>query len=304
MLRDLDSAEEIVAATRRLLKAAGVDDRLPTPVEDIVAAAGLVPSDELPFDESVLRRAPAELAAKVRQLGLKHKIHAMLDRRERKVYINPDIQHDARRRFRALHEVGHDVLPSQRDRAYADNQFTISWLSRVRDERDANQTGAELLFQLDLFRVIAAEYSVGIASVVELADRFGASYHAALRRYAETHHRPVAALVLEHSPCASEPLTFRRREAVCSTAWESRFGCPDRWPVPLCAPAFGFVAEAQEAVLWERPASGEYRFPDIDNVMRAVRVDAFSNRYSVLVLLWEPRRESLKRRRRLVTLPA
>ena len=160
MLRDVDSAKEIVVASRRLLKAANVDDRLPTPVEGIVSAAGLVPSDELPFDESVLRRAPAELAAKVRQLGLRHKIHAMLDRRERKVYINPDIQHDARRRFRALHEVGHDILPSQRDRAYADNQFTVSWLTRVRDERDANQAGAELLFQLDLFRMIAAEYRV------------------------------------------------------------------------------------------------------------------------------------------------
>lgn len=299
MLRDLDSAAEITAATERLLKAAAVDSRLPTPVEDLVAAAGLAPSDELPFDESVLRRAPAELAAKVRQLGIPSKIHAMLDRWERKVYINPEIQHDARRRFRALHEVGHDILPSQSDRAYADNAATLSWFSKARSERDANQTGAELLFQLDLFATMAAEYRVGMAAVIELANRFGASYQAALRRFAESHDRAVAGLVLDHSPSASEPLTFRRREAICSMAWEQQFGRIDRWPDELAVHEFPFVAQAQTAVLWQRPAGGEMRLCDHALQMRDVRVEAFSNSYNVLVLLWAPQRELFKRRRRL-----
>src|ERR1700678_1761895 len=107
MLRDLPDADEIAAASERLLRAADARGRLPTPVEDLVAAAGLSPSDEMPFDESVLRRAPAHLAEAVRRLGLKHKIHAMLDRRERLVYVNPEIQNNSRHRFRALHEVGH-----------------------------------------------------------------------------------------------------------------------------------------------------------------------------------------------------
>ena len=273
--------------------------RLPTPVEDLVVAAGLAPSDELPFDESVLRRAPAELAAKIRQLGIPSKIHAMLDRWERKVYINPEIQHDARRRFRAPHEVGHDILPSQRDWAYADNAATLSWLSKVRAERDANQTGAELLFQLDVFATMASEYRVGMAAVIDLANRFGASYQAALRRFAETHVRAVAGLVLDHSPSASEPLTFRRREVICSEKWEDRFGRIDRWPDALAVPEFPFVAQAQTAVLLERQTAGEMRLCDRSLQVRDLRVEAFSNSYKVLVLLWEPQRELFKRRRRL-----
>ena len=100
----------------------------------------------------------------------------MLDRRERLVDVNPSIQQESRRRFRALHEVGHDILPSQQAPAYADNARTLSWLITVKRERDANQTAAELLFQRDRFRRIAADYAVGMATVVELADRFGASY--------------------------------------------------------------------------------------------------------------------------------
>ena len=61
MLRDCDNEDEIVGASRRLLKLADATERLPTPVEDIVHAAGLDRSQELPFDESILRRAPAHL---------------------------------------------------------------------------------------------------------------------------------------------------------------------------------------------------------------------------------------------------
>jgi hypothetical protein len=301
MLRDLPDADEIAAASERLLRAADARGRLPTPVEDLVAAAGLSPSDEMPFDESVLRRAPAHLAEAVRRLGLKHKIHAMLDRRERLVYVNPEIQRYSRRRFRALHEVGHDILPSQRESAYAENARTLSWAARVESERNANQTAAELLFQRELFRQIANGYTVGMAAVIELADLFGASYHATLRRYTETHRAPLAGVVLDHSPCASDPLSFHRREAICSPTWEERFGRPDAWPPVLSAPTFSFVSEARQAALWQSTTSGKLRFPDLGNAFRDLQIDAFSNTYSVLVLMWEPRREKLKRRRRLVS---
>lgn len=303
MLRDLESEGEIVAASERLLRAADARGRLPTPVEDLVKAAGLSDSDEMPFDESVLRRAPADLADAVRRLGLKHKVHAMLDRRERLVYVNPDIQHEGRRRFRALHEVGHDALPSQQQPAYADNAQTLSWLVRVKHEQDASQVAAELLFQRELFRRMAAEYAIGIAALIELADRFGASYHAALRRYAETHRSPLAGLVLDHSPCAAEPLSFRRREAICSPAWERRFGRPDAWPNVLQAPVFGFLSEARRAAVWQSTVEGEFRLAALDNEIRDLRVNAFSNSYRLLVLLWEPQRERLKRHRKLATAP-
>lgn len=301
MLRDLPDAEEIAAASERLLRAGDARGRLPTPVDDLIGAAGLLASDEMPFDESVLRRAPTHLADAVRRLGLKHKVHAMLDRRERLVYVNPTIQQESRRRFRALHEVGHDILPSQREPAFADNVLTLSWATHLRQERSANQTAAELLFQRELFRQIAAGYSIGIAAVIELGDLFGASYQATLRRYTETHRAPLAGIVLDHSPCASEPLSFHRKEAICSSAWEERFGRPDAWPPILHAPTFSFVREARDAAMWQSTTSGELRLPDLANTFHELQIEAFSNTYSVLVLLWQPQRERLKRRRRLVT---
>lgn len=303
MLRDLASEGEIVAASERLLRLADARGRLPTPVQGLVTAAGLSDSDEMPFDESVLRRAPAHLADAVRRLGLRRKVHAMLDRRERLVYVNPEIQHEGSRRFRALHEVGHDILPSQQQLAYADNAQTLSWLVRLGQEQHANQVAAELIFQRELFRRMAAEYEIGTATVIELADRFGASYHATLRRFAETHRAPVAGLVLDHSPCASEPLSFRRREAICSSAWETRFGRPDAWPPVLQAPVFGFVSAAGRAALWQTTADGDFRLPARDNEIRELRVSAFSNSYRLLVLIWEPQRERLKRRRKLAATP-
>lgn len=304
MLRDLPREKEIARASEQLLRAADAQGRLPTPVEDLVEAAGLAASGEMPFDESVLQRAPAHLADAVRRLGLKNKVHAMLDRRERLVYINPEIQHEGRRRFRALHEVGHDALPSQQQPAYVDNARTLSWLTHMREEQDANQTAAEMMFQRDLFRLMASEYEVGMAAVVELADRFGASYHASLRRYAETHHAAVAGLVLDHSPCVAEPLGFRRREAICSPSWEKRFGRPDIWPKVLSRPVFTFVDEARRAALWQATADGEFRYSALNDEPCDLRVSAFSNSYSVLVILWQPMRERLKRRRRLVSATA
>jgi hypothetical protein len=267
----------------------------------LVHAAGLAPSDEMPFDESVLRRAPAHLAEAVRRLGFKHKVHAMLDRRERLVYVNPEIQRESRRRFQALHEVGHDILPSQRALAYADNARTLSWVTHTGFERDANQTAAELLFQRGLFRQIAAGYEIGIAAIIELGDLFGASYHATFRRYTEMLRAPLACVVLDASPCATEPLSFRRREAICSPTWETHFGRPDLWPSVLQAPTFAFVTEARQAAIWQSTASGELRLPDFTNVFHDLQIEAFSNTYSVFVLLWQPQHERLKRKRRLVT---
>ena len=223
----------------------------------------------------------------------------MLDRKERLVYINPDIQHEGRRRFLALHEVGHDVLPSQHQLAYADNTLTLSWLARQRLERDASQAAAELLFQVDFFRRMANEYAIGIASLIELADVFGASYQSALRRYAETHRADVAGIVLDHSPCARAPLAFRRHEACCSASWEARFGRPDRWPVTLNETVFPFLPLATQAGALRSTAAGEFRYPDLDNTMRSLRVEILSNSFNLLVLLWRPRLQRLKRRRRV-----
>ncbi len=111
-------------------------------------------------------------------------------------------------------------------------------------EQEANQGAAELLFQRELFRQIAADYEIGCGAIVELAEKFGSSMHAAFRRYVETHHSPLAGLVLEPSPCASEPFSYRRKEAFHSAAYTRRFGEPRCWPTVLRENPYSFVAEA------------------------------------------------------------
>jgi len=298
MLRDNENCDEILRASRSILLRAEVGDQLPTPVEDVIAAADLTRGDDDVFAEETIAEAPAYLRKAVRRLMGKGKIHAILDRRRRKVHVNPTITNEGRRRFRALHEVGHSILPGQNSPAHADNTSTLSPHTRIIWERDANQVSSEILFQQQRFSEIAAEYEVGLGAVVELAEMFKTSIHAALRRYVEFHRSPLAAVVLNPSPTKAPSLALRRDEAICSPRWEKHFERPDCWPRLLEASTFPWITTVRHAddalVKWEGS------WPDRDNEMLPLRIEAMSNHYKLLVLLWRPKRQVLKRRRELV----
>lgn len=51
--------------------------------------------------------------------------------------------------------------------------------------------------------------------------------------YVETHRGALAGVVLSAEPTNRDPLTFQRREAVCSSAWRERFEDPVCWPRAL-----------------------------------------------------------------------
>lgn len=298
MLEDLDNADEIVGAAERLLADAGAHEHLPTPVDELVAAAGLMRGDDADlFSDATLAQAPPDLRDKIR--GLRGKLFAALDRRERVVFVNPEIQRGGRRNFQTLHEVGHDILPSQADLAYADDYLTLSPATRKKFEQQANQTAAELLFQRNFYERMASDYALGMAAVVETSQRIGASIHAGLRRYVETHHRPVAAVVLARSPVSVVPMTFRRSEACSSSAWRERFPRPDtEWSALMTGTAFPFLCDvprlaAEEIVQTTCPLA------DRAGAVTTVTVEIFSNTYNILALLWPPQRQVLRRRRRL-----
>ncbi len=98
MLEDLDSGAEIARSVERLLRSADAYDRLPTPVEDIVAAAELQEAEESWLSESALAGVPDYLAKKIDRL--KGRVHAALDRKTREIHISPEIEHDGQRRFK------------------------------------------------------------------------------------------------------------------------------------------------------------------------------------------------------------
>lgn len=290
-------SDDIRAAAERLLRAADASGRLPTPVDDIVAAAGLAQPEHSMLSDFVLEQAPAHLRDKMRRLRLK--VRAVLDREAREIHVDPTLHNRGQIAFKKLHEVGHHICPWQRDRGYADDDETLSWSTKRCCEREANQAAAELMFQSTLMRDMAAQYEIGIPSILDLAGQIGSSGHAAFRRFIETHRWAMAGIVLDVSPRSRAPLAYQRREAVASPAWEERFGPMIGWPHILQTMPYSFVSRCPEAATKRSVIRDTFRFPDMRSEQVDLNVELYSNSYRLFVLLWVPRKERFRHRRLL-----
>jgi hypothetical protein len=294
VITPLETLDDIRDVARAVLRRADAADRLPTPVDDIVAGCGLLESDDYVFSESKIAQAPHELRRLLRGAG--RKIRGALDRRERVLHVSPSIDLPAQRQFVRCHEAMHDALPWQRDLlVLGDTSRTLAPDIEFSFEREANQGGAELLFQLDLLARVARDYPTDITTPVQLATLFGASIHATFRRWVEQHTGPVCGLVLDPTPLSTSPLMFRRFELVESVPWTRRYG-PNRFPTRLDATSHGFLAQLGLA------GSGDINaycgLPDRNTEMTTVQVQSLCNTYRVFVLLWLPTKESYIARHR------
>jgi Zn-dependent peptidase ImmA (M78 family) len=111
---------------------------------------------------------------------------------------------EKRTRFCIFHEIAHCVLPEHNDRLFIDSDQTLSWWTKARLEREANQFAANLLFQGGLFTDRALDGAVSLKTAITLAPQFGASFEAAFRRYCETHICPCALVVYDKTAPAEE----------------------------------------------------------------------------------------------------
>jgi hypothetical protein len=208
--------------TKRLLLEAGALGRLPTPVDDIVAASRLSEAGESLFSDSALARAPQYLRVAVQ--AFRHKVRAVLDRREREIHLDPDLGTEGKRNFVRLHEVVHDVAPWQADLVQIDGDQQLSPEANAIFEREANVGAAQLLFQHDLLSRVAGQYDVGMLTITDVCRTFGGSVRATAREYARSQPRPVMTIVLDLSPLSADPLRVQRREMTRSAAWAEVFG--------------------------------------------------------------------------------
>ena len=285
MLEDLDAAAEIDKRVDQLLREADAYGRYPTPVDDIVAAAGLVQVDDYVLSDSKIAKAPAYLRFLLR--SAKQKVQGLVDRRERVVHISPNVEHEVKRRFVKLHETTHDILPHQQDLVYADTNESLSLATKKLFEREANQGAAELLFQRKRFKRDANDLEIGVAAIWLLADRYGSSFHAAFRRYAECHDAAIAAIVFDRTPVLHTPKTWKREEAMASNAWRERFG-PLKWPARMDSVSHPFVAALDFPL-------GVIEIEGKSGNRVTVGVEALSNSYKRFALLWiPPQRRLLK----------
>lgn len=288
----------IEAETRKLLKSAGIKGQFPTPVADIVAAAGLEQPNESLLSDQVIAQAPTHLQRAVRRLG-GGRLLALLDRKRREVHVDPTIQNEGKRAFATLHEVTHDILPWQRYLAFADNQGTLAPSVKSLFEWEANLGASNLLFQHDAFTQVATEYRTEHASIIELSRIVGASGHSTFRRFVSSHRGVVAGVVLELSPCSVDPPAHRRNEVVTSEGWSETFG-NFAWPTILRSDVYPFVEQASAARISLTPVKTEFALTNVEDKSVDLTVELYSNQYRLFALIWQPRRELLKRKRLIV----
>jgi hypothetical protein len=155
----------------------------------------------------------------------------VIDVGARIIYIDRAV-HAVKQVFLRLHEVGHSVLPWQRDLycAIEDCEKTLSPEVAETFDREANVFASEVLFQLDAFATESADYNFSIKVPMNLSKKYGASVYSAVRQYVSKHHKICVVLVLD-PPAAVLGDGFRCsvRRVIASQEFKGVFGNVD-WP--------------------------------------------------------------------------
>jgi Zn-dependent peptidase ImmA (M78 family) len=199
-MRDIsDSINDIEKIAHEILKDSKAYDIFPTPVQKIINYANLkLDTSDLLIrpDRSFLEKFGAKLYGTV--TSAIDKIIGMIDLKEDVIYLDHSMN-DGRKNFVQLHEVGHGVLPWQKYTFLLDDKHTINQDTKLEFEREASIYASASLFQLGRFDEEIKKYSLNIKTAMKLANQFGSSVHASLRRYVENNPKRCSLLVLEKS---------------------------------------------------------------------------------------------------------
>lgn len=171
-----------------LLVEAGTANELPTSESKLMQFLGL---QQLSFDFM------HELDFVPQAAGAPVEIRAALSLNDRLVATQAGLS-SKRKRWGMFHEIAHFILPEHRDKLFfVDSDATLSWWTRARIEREANEIAAELLFQGSRFTEEALSAPTSVRTPIDLAPRYGASFESAFRRYTERHVIPCALIVFD-----------------------------------------------------------------------------------------------------------
>jgi IrrE N-terminal-like domain len=280
-----DSAADVTSEVRRLLRAAGVKEQVPTPKEQILACKRLVETGELD-----LAAYEATLTSKAAHFFHKafSKILGMLDRRSDIIYVDPQI-HDSRKLFITYHEVTHGILGWQRILFTQEDEATLSPECENLFEAEANYGAADILFQCERFEKEARDYELSLESALYLSNRYDASCHATLRRFVERNHRPCLLMVLtptlrEH---ADGQTSYYVVYSIASGAFKDEFG------EPL---SLNFINPAHDlGKILNNGKQGKFDLTDLRGFVRTCTVQIFTNRYKTFALVY-PKQVRLSRK--------
>lgn len=226
----MDDREEVARQARLALLNADAFGIFPTPVDQIMAAAK-IEVVELGIDETHLAwlRRRVEAAGQLLRSALS-KIWGVLDPQARVAYIDPETPKE-KIPFLKLHEGGHQLLPWQSVFGHLEDcKKTLSPDVKDEFERQANVFASDALFQIDGLERDARDLPFGIATILKLAKRYGASVYSTARRYAATSEKTCVIVVLdalELHPEFGAIATVRRVAA--SASFIAKFG-EFAWP--------------------------------------------------------------------------
>ena len=272
-----ESSVDVTTEVRRLLRAAGIKDQLPTPKEQVLACAQLVELGELDL-------AAYEATLKEKSLRFFHKavskVLGLLDRRRNAIYVDPTAN-DSRKLFVTYHEVIHKVLPWQKIVILTqDDRYTLSGECEELFEAEANHGAADILFQCERFEDEARDFELSIESPIYLSTKYESSRHAALRRFVERNHRPCLLVVLKETSWESEngEKSYFVNYSIPSIPFTSEFGDPLRGKFFNPGHIIGEILN--------HGGRGEIVLPDIKGFSRKCVVQSHFNGYRTFVLVY------------------
>jgi hypothetical protein len=249
----------------RALRDAGVAGVLPTPLEEVQRAAGIVARRDI-------ASLPPEVATPEREL-----LGALwFERRE--VFVDL-AQSEPRRRFTDAHEAMHALCPWHEAVLREDTDAELFRATALGIEAEANFGAGLLIFQGPRFAERLTDAPREMATALALADEHGASRQATLHQFAQHHPAPVALLAIGRFPQRDGCLPVWR--TVASPAFRRRFGCV----AADLAPGRPLRELVEAARRFAAPAAARLRLPDASGTVRQWTAEAHYNRRTFLVLV-------------------
>jgi hypothetical protein len=210
-------------------------------------------------------------------------IRAALSVADKIVAVQSDLS-EKRSRFSILHEIGHFILPEHQEKLFLDDDETLSWWTRARLEREANQVAAELLFQGYRFTSEAIDRPFSLQTVLDLAPKYGASYEAASRRFVERHVLPCALLVYDRvTPTSEDDFeedVYHLQYPITSVPFRKLFFAGVK-----SNPNKFTASELYEPKHWGQVTEGELVVAKDDNSKWHFDTEVFSNGYKIFQLV-------------------
>lgn len=284
----VEAADEIDKISRNILMSSKAWGKLPTPIDQIVSFAEL--QIEKGVDLSTIE--PGFLTSNFHFLSRAlSKVVGLIDFRQKTIYLD-HTQKVPRQNFVKLHEVGHKALPWQSHLlGFMDDEDTLD--SEVKDlfEGQASYFASDTLFQLERFDDEAAKLPLSIKSPQALAQKFGGSNHAAIRRYVQRSKKRCAVLVL-NPPIQNGTYAAKIRNYFQSPSFTAEFG-KINWPDGSCGLEYVFVKD----IKWGKKfhEGGQVALMSAAGQYVTFEYHFFNSTYNIFVLLM-PSGEKIKSR--------